>query len=489
MKKILFTIICLCLGAIVSLAEVPQLVIPDAIELKGNGLNSLAFVVQESGVSPESITTLRYFWEGFPAANPPSFDDVSKLFFWRPEAHQVGNYNFTLTVKDPVGEKSTAIVKVNVLAAPSLEALPKRWQDTKKEIQYLEGRDYLPATNLVEVSIAARPQYEIEIKVKDSFDQDCTLTYLPHDGKAVVNKTQKTAKIMMGGRYASTNLKLIRLNLYEDLFNQLGLVYKKIESIKISGGYLLKSFQVMDKIKLVAATGLDNIRLPTLNLSFDGRFYEESLYNKDEPMMISDTPTIKIDFNTTSGLIWRRTRLVIDETEYSAARGDFSTVTVKPYKDVSSFDVNYAMYMLKIPHVKRLAFGEHQILFEMENAFGLVVTTEGMARVVSLPSEIIGKPIVYPNPFNPRQHNKVEIQYKLSMQANIEIVIFGSDGSAKVKKRFSMGEEGARKGLNKVVWDGKSELGAALPNGIYSGVIIDKGENRVLDKFRFTVFR
>lgn len=489
MKKILLIVICLFLGALISLAEVPQLQIPETIQVKGNGLNSLAFVVRESGISPESITTLRYSWEGFPAANPPTFDDVSKLFFWRPESNQVGNYNFTLTVKDPLGAKSTASVNINVLKAPSLEALPKRWQDTKKEIQYLEGRNYLPATNLIEVNIAARPQYQIEIKVKDSLDQDCTLTYFPKDGKAVVNKAQKTAKIMMGGKYSSESLKIIRRNLYEDLFNHLGLIYKRIESVEISGGYLLKGFQVTNKNALVAAAGLDNIKLPILNLSFDDRFYESSLFNKDEPMMIADTPTIKIDFNTTSGLIWRRARLVVDETEYIAARGEFSTVTIKPYKDVSSFDVDYAMYMLKIPHVKRLAFGEHHVIFEMENAFGFVVTREAFTRVVSLPSEIIGKPVVYPNPFNPRQHNKVEIQYKLSMQANIEIVIFGSDGSAKVKKRFSMGEEGGRKGLNKVAWDGKSEVGATLPNGIYSGVIIDKGENRILDKFRFTVFR
>ncbi|MFH1683840.1 MAG: hypothetical protein ABIA67_03030 [Candidatus Margulisiibacteriota bacterium] len=244
----------------------------------------------------------------------------------------------------------------------------------------------------------------------------------------------------------------------------------------------------MDKLSLVSAVGTDNIDLPRINIAFDDRFYEDTLYSKKEPILISDVPVIKIDFNTASGVIWRRARLVINEIEHKAAWGDFSMVVVKPYKKIPTFDAEYAMYILNVPPVKKLPFGEHSFLFEFENAYGMLVTKEAFARVVTVPTQIEGKPVIYPNPFNPAQ-GEAKIQYKLSMQANIELVVFGAGGSTVMKKRFSMGEEGGKKGLNTVSWNGKAETGAMVSNGIYIGVLIDKNENRIMDKFRITIFR
>ncbi len=147
------------------------------------------------------------------------------------------------------------------------------------------------------------------------------------------------------------------------------------------------------------------------------------------------------------------------------------------------------MYILRIPAVKKLPFGEHRIAFEVENAYGMTVSREAYARVVTLPAQVEGAPMVFPSPFNPSIHDEVKIQYRLSLNSNIEVVIFGGDGSTMMKKRFAMGEEGGRKGLNTVAWDGNSGSGMRVSNGIYIGVIIDKDENRILDKFRLTVFR
>ncbi|MDD5383217.1 MAG: hypothetical protein PHH60_06160, partial [Candidatus Margulisbacteria bacterium] len=390
---------------------------------------------------------------------------------------------------DPAGNLTVESVSVNVTATASLEPLPKGWDDMKKEDRYWRGRNYFPSANLVEADITALPDYGIEVKVKDSMDSDCVLKYLPREGRAEVNKTHKTTTIMLGGQYSSKSVKKVRRDLYEDLYNYLGLILKRIEAVRISGGYQLEELKIADQPGLVSATGVDNIYLPEINLSFDDRYYQPTIFSKADPMMIADVPTIKIDFNTSSGLIWRRSRLWIDETEYNATKGDFSLVVVKPYKDASTFDVNYGMYTLVVPAVKKLPFGEHHIVFEIENAFGLIVSKEAFTRVITVPSQIVGKPMVFPNPFSPERDREVKIQYNLTLPANIEIVVFGGDGSTVMKKRYSSGDDGGKKGYNTVTWSGRTDAGFTVSNGIYIGVIIDKDENRILEKFRLSVFR
>lgn len=487
-RAVALTSVCLALATLCS-AEVPGIALPQRVAVKGNGLYATAFVAYQTPISPEVEKSLRYYLEGGPPGNSATFDDHSKLFFWQPEMSNVGEHVFSLRVQDTLGNQTKESVVIEVMAAQSPEALPKGWQDLKETERYLVGRDYLASSHLIEFVIAALPDYRVELVVKDSFDQDCYLAYLPKEGNDKANKGARSATIMLGGQYDTDSYKTVRRDLYEDLFNYLDLVFKRIEAVRVTGDFSLKSFTITDNLGMIAAVASDDVYLPRLNLAFDDRFYEDSLYSKKEPILISDTPVIKVDFNATSGLIWRRAKLFINETEYNAAWGDFSTVVIKPYKKASSFDVEHAMYVLRIPSVKRLPFGEHFIAFQVENAYGMTISREAYARVVTMPAQVEGRPMVFPSPFNPSIHNEVKIQYRLSLQSNIELVIFGGDGSTVMKKRFAMGDEGGKKGLNTVSWNGKSDSGMSVSNGIYIGVIIDKDENRILDKFRLTVFR
>jgi hypothetical protein len=479
----------LCLLAAPGLADLPGISLPRELSVAGNGLNALSFVVRLSGVSPESEGGLRYSFEGFPAENPPSFDIGSKLFFWRPRPEQVGPHKFRFVVKDPTGAASSESVVINVYEAASLEALPRGWGDMKKEDRYLRGRGLFPSANIIEVKIGALPEYEIEVRVTGSMSEECVLKYVPGEGKAEVNKGQGTARIKVGGAYLSEKARQFRRDLYEDLFNTLGFVFKRIDSVKVSGGYVLEDLRIYDGASLVSAAGADKIQLPAINISFDDRYYLDTLYSKSDPIRISDTPVIKIDFITSSGLIWRGSRLFINKDEYSAARGEFSVVAVKPYQDASTFDVDYAMYVLRIPYEKKLPFGEHVLRFEMENAYGMAVSREVYARVVSLPTQLEGKVLLHPSPFSPVRDREVKIQYTLSLQANIELAIFKIDGTMVSKQSFGIGEEGGKKGLNTVTWDGRSPYGGHVASGIYTGILIDKGENRILEKFKIAVYQ
>ena len=489
MRLYFLPFICLYLLSSSSLAQVPVLSAPNTIEVLGNGLRSAAFVVRLEGLSEEEEKDFSYALKGLPAEVPLLFDKESKIFFWRPEANRVGAYKFEFVAEDSTGKKISKEVLIKVLKAPSLEALPKGWEDMKKEDKYLVGRDYLPSTNFLEMDIAGLPEYELEIRVRDAMDQECLLKYIPGEGRAEVNRRHRIALIRLGGYYTSSKVRKVRRDLYEDLFNTLGLVFKRIESIELKGKYLLEGLATFDRSSLVSAVGADNIYLPVINLSFDDAFYQEAQYSKGSPMMIADAPEIKIDFNTDSGLIWRRARLLIDKNEYHAARKDFTLMVVKPYQDISSFDVDYAMYMQRIPSARKLPFGEHVFVFEAENAYGMLFTREAYARVVTLPARIVGKPMVFPSPFNPSRDQEIKIQYQLSMPANIEIIVFGVDGSVILKRKIFMGEEGGKKGYNTISWDGRTAAGGYIPNGIYSGVIIDRDQNRILEKFKISVYQ
>jgi hypothetical protein len=459
---------------------------PETINLSNNGLRSLAFVVGQNGVSLEVEKSLRYYLTGGPADNPAQFDDQSKIFFWHPRRDQLGLFPYELTVKDPLGQEVKKSVTINLLIAPSPEALPKGWDDFKLSEKYLRGRDYLPTTNIWEAEIASTGDYTIELKVTDTANKVYTLTYLPRNGNEIIDKNQQTATIMMGDLYRSERPKLIRRNLYEDLFNYLDVIFKSVEGVKISGSYQLSSFNLTDQSR---ATRAAEASTPKLNISFDDRYYEETLFSKKEPILISDTPVIKIDFGAATGLIWRRAKMVIDQTEYKAILGDFTTIVVKPDKKVSPFNVDYAMYMLTIPAVKKLPYGEHLISFAMEDAYGQIISREVYARVVTVPTQLQGIPTVFPNPFNPSHDSEVKIQYRLSQPAEIDLVMFSSDGGIICKKHFASGDEGGKQGINTITWNGGGDSGLTVSNGMYIGVIIDKGTNRMLDKFRITVFR
>jgi len=80
------------------------------------------------------------------------------------------------------------------------------------------------------------------------------------------------------------------------------------ESIEIAGEYYLEDLWIYDDSSYVRRIGAADIELPQLNLSFDDRFYVMPMFSKDNPILISETPTVKVDFNTRSGVRWMMSR-------------------------------------------------------------------------------------------------------------------------------------------------------------------------------------
>ena len=72
----------------------------------------------------------------------------------------------------------------------------------------------------------------------------------------------------------------------------------------------------------------------------------------------------------------------------------------------------------------------------------------------------------YPNPFNPLKETTT-IEYHLLKNQNVQIIIFDLGGHIVKKCRCYGGENGGKKGVNKIIWDGKNNKGELVENGVY----------------------
>lgn len=98
---------------------------------------------------------------------------------------------------------------------------------------------------------------------------------------------------------------------------------------------------------------------------------------------------------------------------------------------------------------------------------------------------ITGRPLAYPNPM---RGGGVTFQYTLTKDANIEIYIFSM--SAEIIRRISCaaGQQGGSEQINKVYWDGLTNIGRNAANGIYWVNIVSKDDGIAIGKIRLTVF-
>ncbi len=98
---------------------------------------------------------------------------------------------------------------------------------------------------------------------------------------------------------------------------------------------------------------------------------------------------------------------------------------------------------------------------------------------------VIGVCKNYPNPFQPLAYPPVttKIAYKLSEDGNINIYIFDIAGNIIKRISANAGEQdstgmgkGGRQGDNDVEWDGVSDFGTTVGNGVYPYFIVSEGK-------------
>ena len=110
------------------------------------------------------------------------------------------------------------------------------------------------------------------------------------------------------------------------------------------------------------------------------------------------------------------------------------------------------------------------------------------AQTIGGPLRVTDYPIVHPSPFSVVRDDDMVIQYSLSEDANIDIIIFGVSGEIIKKMSFFSGQIGGLGALNQIRWDGKRDFGSLIGNGVYLGVITCPDKHQVLGKFKLTAY-
>ena len=82
-------------------------------------------------------------------------------------------------------------------------------------------------------------------------------------------------------------------------------------------------------------------------------------------------------------------------------------------------------------------------------------------------AKIVGRPVVYPQPFKPLSGEKATIAYNLTANADVTIYLYDVSGRVVWTRKFKPGENGGRVGYNGVLWNGMTDFKRVAPNGIY----------------------
>jgi hypothetical protein len=233
--------------------------------------------------------------------------------------------------------------------------------------------------------------------------------------------------------------------------------------------------------------------LPIIKIWFGNRLYQPQILKAGEEFVISAKPDIRVDiaeappFTLAGNLDAHSIRMDSgDPLPITASNVSkiFASGTEPSANQVSSMSIKY-------PYPTTLTEGKH-IFSVSSSSSGLLAPATTASEVANVsvlggPVRMIGIPICYPSPFSISKQKTMFIQYELSADANIEIYLIGVSGQ-RVKKFVCLaGQEGGAAGINKVQWDGRSDMGSLAGNAIYVGTIIAKDEGRLLGKVKATL--
>lgn len=303
---------------------------------------------------------------------------------------------------------------------------------------------------------------------------------------------------------ASTNLDLLPL--------KTGGTYR-VAVVKDAAGYgagpepVTLSGRGADAVNLTMASGAgvtlivaegDSEPQPGIQLWFGNRLYQPKLVTADNPFVITEQPSLKVNVSIGGGYaladqisgysikVDPDTPTARDLSLPESAMGSkvYAAAAAPAAQQLTSMSLSYAL-------TEPLASGKHNFLVMARSSGALaaqaVTTLNATVEVIAGPVRLIGTPVTFPSPFSISKDGTVTIQYTLSKNAAIDIIL--SDISGRRVKTFvsPSGAEGGSAGLNKLTWNGRTDLGPLAGNGIYLGTIVAKDEGRKLGSVKVTL--
>jgi hypothetical protein len=125
--------------------------------------------------------------------------------------------------------------------------------------------------------------------------------------------------------------------------------------------------------------------------------------------------------------------------------------------------------------------GSHIFRVVLKDATGVTASSEMGAVLFKGSVQMIGKALNFPNPFRPASRdplsNTTHIQYVLSTNSNITLIIYDIVGHEVKRITLPSGSEGGKAGMNTVSWDGRSFMNnAVVGNGMYIYKVINSNK-------------
>ena len=214
---------------------------------------------------------------------------------------------------------------------------------------------------------------------------------------------------------------------------------------------------------------------PSLKIYFNGRPYSQT-----SVVFVPSQPEVKIEAEVPPPNELRE-----DVDHYSLIVDGNARCLLR----VESFSKN--KIVLKAVLDRPLTNGRH-VFAVMAKSSGLraAAVSAAMEAVVTVSGGqvLLDPPITFPSPWDPKNGNLV-LQYTLNNDANIQIRILSINGENIKSFSFAAGTEGGKAQINKISWDGKTNLGEPVSNGLYVGVVTVQGEATPLARFKITVAR
>lgn len=119
------------------------------------------------------------------------------------------------------------------------------------------------------------------------------------------------------------------------------------------------------------------------------------------------------------------------------------------------------------------------------NPYGNEGVWEGYVKVYSGNVQVIGNAMVYPVPFKALGTDKLKIGYTLTQDAPVTIYIYDISGQIIMTRIYPAGALGGHAGYNMVEWNGQSDFGHPVGNGLYVGKIVSG--NKVIATIKIPV--
>jgi len=214
---------------------------------------------------------------------------------------------------------------------------------------------------------------------------------------------------------------------------------------------------ISDSIEIQVSSGG-----PTITVSIN-----DTAFNASNNYIVNDDSSVAIDISDANAVNTSTVTVTLDGTALAEGSG-LSIAAVGASVDSLAISLSAAT-------ISGLADGSHTLTVSATDLTGAARSTSVTFTVYGSLS-VIGTPMNYPNPFSPANGTSTTIRYNLTQDADIIFMIYDIVGNRIYRWSYSAGATGGSSGQNEITWNGISDFGTRVGNGVYIYFILSGAE-------------